>query len=390
MRKIQFFDTTLRDGEQTVGVNFSITEKVQIAKQLERWGVDVIEAGFPIASPNDFKCVEAISKNIKHAQVTGLARMTFKDIDACTAATKDAANKQIHVFIATSPVHREAKLHMTKEQVLHEIDEKVRYAKKFFDIVQFSPEDATRTEMDYLIQACQTAIDAGATVVNIADTVGYSNPEEFGHIFDELIAKIPNSNRVTFSAHCHNDLGMATANAMAAIKHGAGRVEGTINGIGERAGNTALEEVAAQMYVRKDYYQCENNINMAETKKISDMVSEFSEIAIPKNKAVIGPFSFSHESGIHQDGFLKNHATYEILTPETVGMHHSQMPLGKLSGSHAVMARLNQMGYKVTREDMRTIFPAFKAIADTVDLVSEKDLKNIMENKPCEMIKEAN
>lgn len=387
MRKIQFFDTTLRDGEQTVGVNFSIDEKVKIAKQLEKWGVDVIEAGFPIASPNDFKCVEAISKNIKHAQVTGLARMTFKDIDACTKATQAAANKQIHVFIATSPIHREAKLHMTKAQVLHEIDEKVRYAKQFFDIVQFSPEDATRTEMDFLIEACQTAIEAGATVVNIADTVGYSNPVEYGHIFETLIQSIPDAQRVTFSAHCHNDLGMATANAMAAIEHGANRVEGTINGIGERAGNTALEEVAAQLHVRKDYYQCDDNINLKETKKISDMICEYSQIPIPKNKAVIGPFSFSHESGIHQDGFLKDHATYEILTPETVGMHHSQMPLGKLSGSHAVMARLHQMGYDVSKDDMKTIFPQFKAIADQVDLVSDDDLKEIMEPA---MIKEAN
>lgn len=387
MRKIEFFDTTLRDGEQTVGVNFSIDEKVKIAKRLEKWGIDVIEAGFPIASPNDFKCVQAISENITQARVTGLARMTFKDIDACVKATQAAQHKQIHVFIATSAIHRQAKLHMSKAQVLHEIDEKVRYAKRFFDIVQFSPEDATRTELPYLIQTVQTAINAGATVINIADTVGYSNPVEFGHIFETLIQSIPNADNISFSAHCHNDLGMATANALAAIEHGANRVEGTINGIGERAGNTALEEVAAQLHVRQDYYQCSDNIDLKETKRLSDMVCAFSKIPIPKNKAVIGPFSFAHESGIHQDGFLKNHQTYEILTPETVGMHHSQMPLGKLSGSHAVMARLQQMGYTVTRQDMHTIFPKFKAVADQCALVSDEALRALMAPT---MIKEAN
>lgn len=388
MRKIEFFDTTLRDGEQTVGVNFSIDEKVEIAEQLENWGIDVIEAGFPIASPNDFKCVQAIAESIHHAQVTGLARMTFKDIDACTKATATADHKQIHVFIATSPIHRKAKLHMTKAQVLHEIDEKVRYAKASFDIVQFSPEDATRTEMPYLIEAVQTAIHAGATVINIADTVGYSNPVEFGQIFETLIQAIPESSNITFSAHCHNDLGMATANALAAIEHGANRVEGTINGIGERAGNTALEEVAAQLHVRKDYYQCSDRIDLAETKKISDLVCRYSQIPIPKNKAVIGPFSFSHESGIHQDGFLKNHQTYEILTPETVGMHHSQMPLGKLSGSHAVMARLQHLGYAVDRQEMKQIFPKFKAIADQCALVSDEALQEMM--NPTKIMKEAN
>ncbi|MFD1671966.1 2-isopropylmalate synthase [Agrilactobacillus yilanensis] len=387
MRKIEFFDTTLRDGEQTVGVNFSIDEKVKIAKQLETWGIDVIEAGFPIASPNDFKCVQAISRNIHHARITGLARMTFKDIDACVKATADADHKQIHVFIATSPIHREAKLHMTKAQVIHEIDEKVRYARQFFDIVQFSPEDATRTEMPFLIESVQTAINAGATVINVPDTVGYSNPIEFGRIIKTLIDAIPNSENISFSAHCHNDLGMATANAIAAIENGANRVEGTINGIGERAGNTALEEVAAQLHVRQDYYQCTDSIKLSETKKISDMVCEYSAIPIPKNKAVIGPFAFSHESGIHQDGFLKNHQTYEILTPETVGMHHSQMPLGKLSGSHAVMARLQQMGYDIDRADMKTIFPRFKAVADHCDLVSDDALREIMTPT---MIKEAN
>ncbi|WP_416353419.1 2-isopropylmalate synthase [Agrilactobacillus fermenti] len=383
MRKIAMFDTTLRDGEQTVGVNFSIAEKVKIAKQLQNWGVDVIEAGFPIASPNDFQSVQAISRALSTTRVTGLARMKQKDIDACIKATADSKNKQIHVFIATSPIHRSAKLHMSKAQVLHEIDEKVRYAKQYFDIVQFSPEDATRTEPGFLVQACQTAIDAGATVINIADTVGYSNPAEFGATFDNLIQHIQSPHKITYSAHCHNDLGMATANAMAAIEHGADRIEGTVNGIGERAGNTALEEVAAQIKVRQDYYQCATNIDMKQTKATSDMISEFAKIPVPKNKAVIGPFAFSHESGIHQDGYLKNHQTYEILTPESVGMKHTQIPLGKLSGSHAVHERLAQIGYTVTPEQMRIIFPKFKAFADQVALVSNDDLEQIMSS--CEM-----
>lgn len=233
MKKIQFFDTTLRDGEQTIGVNFSIEQKVTIAKQLEKWGVDVIEAGFPIASPEDFAACKAVSEAVTHTMITGLARCKKADIDACVQATKNARIKQIHVFIATSPIHREDKLHMTKEEVIASITEHVTYAKKFFDIVQFSPEDATRTELDFLAEAVQTAIDAGATVINIPDTVGYTNPAEFAHLFQYLRQHISNFDDITFSSHCHNDLGMATANTLAAIENGATRVEGTVNGIGE-------------------------------------------------------------------------------------------------------------------------------------------------------------
>lgn len=378
MKRVQFFDTTLRDGEQTIGVNFSITQKVQIAKQLEKWGVDVIEAGFPIASPEDFEAVAAVSKAVKHATITGLARAKNKDIDACVKATKDAAHKQVHVFIATSPIHRESKLHMSKDEVIQSIHDHVSYAKRFFDVVQFSPEDATRTEKPYLAKACQTAIEAGATIINIADTVGYSNPVEFGQLFDYLRENVPDFDKAVFSTHCHDDLGMATANALEAIKHGASRIEGTINGLGERAGNTALEEVAAAFYVRKDYFQVEDHINLKETKNTSDLISKFSEMDVPHNKAVVGKNAFSHESGIHQDGFLKNHATYEILTPQSVGVKRSALPLGKLSGSHAIMDKLNKMGYSVSRDDMKIIFPIFKNVADNEKLVSEEDLKDIM------------
>ncbi|WP_053084450.1 2-isopropylmalate synthase [Companilactobacillus ginsenosidimutans] len=375
---IQFFDTTLRDGEQTIGVNFSIDEKVAIAKQLENWGVDVIEAGFPVASKGDFEAVTAVAKAVKHARVTGLARARKGDIDACVKATSMATHKQIHVFIATSPIHREDKLNMTKEQVIDAITYSVDYAHKFFDIVEFSPEDATRTEPDFLVESIQAAIDAGATVINIPDTVGYTNPQEFEKLFKNLRNNIPMFDQITFSVHCHDDLGMAVANSLEAIKAGATRIEGTINGIGERAGNAALEEVAAAMYVRKDYYHAENNIDMAETKKTSDMISHCSEMAVPHNKAVVGANAFAHESGIHQDGMLKNPQTYEILTPAVVGANKTSLPLGKLSGSHAVMQKLQTMGYQVTRDDMKVIFPRFKNIADNTSIVSESELKNIM------------
>ena len=379
MKKIQFFDTTLRDGEQTIGVNFSIEQKVAIAKQLEKWGVDVIEAGFPIASPEDFAACKAVSEAVTHTMITGLARCKKADIDACVQATKNARIKQIHVFIATSPIHREDKLHMTKEEVIASITEHVTYAKKFFDIVQFSPEDATRTELDFLAEAVQTAIDAGATVINIPDTVGYTNPAEFAHLFQYLRQHISNFDDITFSSHCHNDLGMATANTLAAIENGATRVEGTVNGIGEHAGNVALEQVAANFYVRHDYYQCEDNIKLEYTKETSEMVSRFSDMAVANHQPVTGVNCFAIESGIHQDGFLKNPQTYEILTPETVGMPATALPLGKLSGSHAVMDKLNHIGYNVDRGDMRILFPRFKAIADQTKLVSDAELHEMMQ-----------
>ncbi|MBW1606153.1 2-isopropylmalate synthase [Lactobacillus sp. Sy-1] len=377
-KMIQIFDTSLRDGEQTIGVNFSIEQKIQIAKQLEKWGVDIIEAGFPVASPDDFKAVKAVAENVDHACVTGLARAKKADIDACVEATKNAKNKQIHVFIGTSPIHREYKLHMTKAENLAVIRKCVSYANQFFDKVQFSPEDATRTEPEYLVEAINVAIDAGATVINIADTVGYTNPIEFGRLFDYMRANVPRFDDVIFSVHCHDDLGMSVANAIAGVEHGASRIEGTVNGIGERAGNTALEEVAAAFMVRSDYYPYKTNINLKATKETADMISEFTRMPIPHNKAIIGQNAFSHESGIHQDGMLKNRNTYEILTPESVGMDATHIILGKLSGSHAVMQELQKMGYEVDREAMATIFPEFKRVADKQPIVNDHDLASIM------------
>lgn len=379
-KQIQFFDTTLRDGEQTIGVNFSIEQKVAIAKRLEAWGIDVIEAGFPAASQGDFDAVSAVANALTTTRVTGLARAKKSDIDACVASTSQAKHNQIHVFIATSPVHRESKLHMTKEQVIDSIYENVSYAHQFFDIVEFSPEDATRTEYDFLCEAINTAIDAGATVINIPDTVGYTNPVEFTKLFEYMQVHIPNFNDVTFSVHCHDDLGMAVANSLAAIEAGATRIEGTINGIGERAGNAALEEVAAALMVRHDFYDTTDNINLKETKETSDMISSYAKMAVPRNKAVVGDNAFAHESGIHQDGMLKNPNTYEILTPESVGAKGTSLPLGKLSGSHAVMVKLNEMGYHVDKAQIKHIFPAFKAIADEQPIVHEADLHKIMKN----------
>lgn len=379
-KMIQFFDTTLRDGEQTIGVNFSVAQKVAIAKQLERWGVDCIEAGFPIASTADFEAVQEVSKAVKHTTVTGLARARRGDIDACVSATKAARHRQVHVFIATSPIHREAKLHMTKAQVLATIDEMVRYARQFFEVVEFSPEDATRTEADFLATAIQTAIDAGATVINIPDTVGYTNPVEFGQLFDFLQQHVASFNEVTFSVHCHDDLGLAVANSLAAIAHGATRIEGTINGIGERAGNAALEEVAAALHVRHDYYQVDDHIQLSETWATSQLISQASEMPIPHNKAVIGANAFAHESGIHQDGMLKNPQTYEILTPASVGAPKTTLPLGKLSGSHAVMHKLQQLGYQIDAQQMSAVFAQFKRIAEQVDIVCDADLKTMMAN----------
>lgn len=374
MRKIQFFDTTLRDGEQTPGVNFNTKEKVQIALQLEKWGIDTIEAGFPIASQGDFEAVQAISRAAQKMTVAGLARCQKKDIDRAYEALKEAKHPQIHVFLATSPVHMEYKLKMTETEVLASIKEHVAYAKERFEKVQFSPEDATRTEKAFLLKAVQTAIDAGATIINIPDTVGYTNPTEYGALFAYLIGNIQAQEEIIFSSHCHDDLGMATANALAAIENGANRVEGTVNGIGERAGNTALEEVAVALHIRKYYYQATSGITLAETKHTSDIVARLSGVAVPRNKAVIGANAFAHESGIHQDGVLKNPETYEIITPQLVGVKNNALPLGKLSGRHAFVTKLGELGYQLSEEALKAAFKRFKDLADKKKQITDQDL----------------
>ncbi|HEL2505477.1 TPA: 2-isopropylmalate synthase [Streptococcus suis] len=378
MRVIEFLDTSLRDGEQTPGVHFSIKEKIAMAKQLEKWGISAIEAGFPAASPDSFEAVRQIAATVQTAAVSGLARSVKSDIDACYEALKDAKHPQIHVFIATSPIHREFKLQKSKEEILALITEHVSYARERFEIVEFSPEDATRTELDFLLQVVQTAVDAGATYINIPDTVGFTTPQAYGEIFRYLIANVQSDREIIFSPHCHNDLGMAVANTLAAIKNGAGRVEGTINGIGERAGNAALEEVAVALEIRHDFYGVTSPIVLKETINTAEMVSRFSRIAIPRNKAVVGGNAFSHESGIHQDGVLKNPLTYEIITPELVGVKKNSLPLGKLSGRHAFVEKLKELEVDVDEAAVPELFARFKTLADKKEKITDADIRALV------------
>lgn len=376
---IQIFDTTLRDGEQTPGVNFTFDERLKIAKQLEKWGVDIIEAGFPASSTGSFKSVESIAETLTTTAVCGLARCVKNDIDKVYEATKKAVKPRIHVFIATSPIHRDSKLMMSQEEVLAAIKEHVSYAKQYFDVVQFSPEDATRTELPFLIECVQTAVNAGASVINIPDTVGYTYPTEYGNIFKTLKENITTDHEVIYSAHCHDDLVLAVANSMAAIENGALRIEGTLNGIGERAGNTALEEVALGLYVRQDHYNNQTKLNLKETKQTSELIARFAGIRVPRNKAIVGQNAFSHESGIHQDGVLKNPETYEIMTPQMVGVKTTEMPLGKLSGKHAFAEKLIALGYEINPEDQKTLFKQFKTVADKKKTVTDRDIHALIQ-----------
>lgn len=379
MEKITFYDTTMRDGEQTIGVNFSIEDKVQIAKALENYGISAIEAGFPAASDQDYEGVQQVSLAVKNASVVGLARMVRKDIDAVIKSTQSAQHPMIHIFIATSPIHREYKLHMTKKEIINTVIEEVTYTKQFMNEIVFSPEDATRTEYHFLAEIIQVAIDCGATMINLPDTVGYTTPEEYGEMFDYLKSHVKNFDQVRWSTHTHNDLGMATANALAGIAHGATEIQGTINGIGERAGNVDIIEAAAAIHVRKQKFDKQTMISLKQSKKISDMVSSKTNMPIADNKPVTGRNAFAHESGIHQDGYLKRPETYEILSPESVGATAS-LPLGKLSGSHAIMVKLSEMGYSISRDDMAYILPIFKKIAEKTKIVSDDEIKKMMQN----------
>jgi len=376
--KVTFYDTTMRDGEQTIGVNFSVEEKIAIAKGLDDYGVSAIEAGFPAASQKDFEAVKSIAEVVNKAKVVGLARLVRNDINAVIEATKGAKHPMIHVFIATSPIHREFKLHLTKEEILDKIKADVTFTKQHIQDIVFSPEDATRTEPDFLVASVQAAIDAGATMINIPDTVGYDTPEEYGEVFENLRRNIVGFDTVGWSTHTHNDLGMATANALAGIAHGATEIQGTINGIGERAGNVDMIEAAAAIYVRHEKFNVETDIVLSHSKAISDIVARATQMPVASNKPIMGRNAFAHESGIHQDGYLKNPETYEILKPGMVGATAS-LPLGKLSGSHAVMSKLNSLGYDVTRDDMKNIFPIFKSVAEESNLVTNEQLKIIMQ-----------
>lgn len=380
MRTIEIFDTTLRDGEQSPGVNISTNEKVEIALQLEKLGVTRIEAGFAAASPGDQKSVAEVAKRVKNATIVSLARAVKDDMDKAYEALRNAENASLHVFLATSPIHREFKLNMSKEQVLQRAVEAVTYAKKYFKEVQFSAEDAARTELDFLKQVVEAVIKAGATTVNIPDTVGYMTPIEYGNIFREL-KQVPGADMIRLSCHCHDDLGMAVANSLAAIEGGATQVEGTINGIGERAGNAALEEVALALETRKDYYQATTKMNLKEIARTSQLVSRLTGMIVPGNKAVVGANAFAHESGIHQDGVLKNVTTYEIIRPESVGFKSNKLVLGKHSGRHAFKEKLIELGYHLEQEEVNAAFAAFKVLCDKKKEITDDDILALVDTK---------
>lgn len=375
MRKIKVFDTTLRDGEQSPGCSMNLPEKLQMARQLDALGVDIIEAGFAIASPEDFKSVEAIAKVVEHAKVASLARCTRKDIEAAWNAVKGAKYPRIHIFLATSDIHMEYKLKMTREQVLASITEHVAFAKSFCEDVEWSAEDASRSDRDFLCRCCEAAIQAGATVLNIPDTVGYSTPWEMFELISYLRKNTPGIDAVEISAHCHNDLGMGVANSLACLQAGASQVECTVNGIGERAGNASLEELAMAIKTRGEYFQMETGINTQQIYKSSKLLSAITGVPIAPSKSIVGANAFAHESGIHQHGVLANALTYEIMRPEDVGISQNNMVLGKHSGKHALRDRLAKLGFEVTKEQLDEMFIRFKALADKKKTLTDHDIE---------------
>jgi 2-isopropylmalate synthase len=377
--RVKIFDTTLRDGEQALAASLSLEHKLRIAKQLERLGVDVIEAGFPVSSPGDFRSVKTIADTITNSTVCGLSRAVKKDIEVCGEALKGARRGRIHTFVGTSPIHIHKKLKKTEEQVLELAREHVRFARQFCDDVEFSAEDACRTEPDFLCRIVEVAIDAGAATVNIPDTVGYVVPELYGDIMDMLFNRVPNIDKAVVSVHCHNDLGMATANSITAVKHGARQVECAMNGIGERAGNCALEEVVMCINTRKDYLPYACNVVTEEIMATSRIVRELCNMPVQPNKAIVGSSAFAHSSGIHQDGILKAQNTYEIMTPQSIGLKENIMNLTSRSGKHMVKNRLHELGYTDEDYDIEEFYARFIDLADKKGTVYDDDLIVMME-----------
>jgi len=387
--KLVIFDTTLRDGEQSPGATLNIEEKLEIARQLSRLGVDVCEAGFPIASPGDFEAVRRIAEEVgpltesrKSGQpmvIAGLARANEQDIDRAYDAVKLAPRHRIHTFLATSDIHLKYKLKIDREECIEQVIKAVTYAKSKCDDVEFSPEDAGRSDPEFLTVVLGEAIKAGATTLNIPDTVGYTTPEEFGWLIKYLIENTPGADKVVWSTHCHNDLGLATANTLAGVANGARQVEVTLNGIGERAGNTSLEEIVMAIHTRPQNFAVETDLDTTQIVRTSRMVSAYTGMAIQPNKAIVGANAFAHEAGIHQDGMLKHHTTYEIMRPETVGLGASALVLGKHSGRHAFRKRLEELGYSdLTKAEINQAFDRFKRIADKKKLVTDADLEAII------------
>ncbi len=376
-KRIQIFDTTLRDGEQAPGFSMNLEEKVRMAGQLELLGPDVIEAGFPISSESDFRAVREIAKNIKSCTIAGLSRAIKGDIDRAWEAVQYAEKPRIHTFIATSDIHMEHKLKMSREQVLDNAVKAVAYASELSPEVEFSAEDATRTDINFLCQIVEAAIDAGAKVINIPDTVGYSMPWEFEHIIRTLRERVPNINKAILSVHCHDDLGMGVANSLMAIRAGAQQIECTVNGIGERAGNAALEEIAMAVQTRSAEFEVETGINATEIYPTSQLLCEITGMNVQVNKAIVGRNAFAHEAGIHQDGVLKNPLTYEIMTPQSVGLSSNNIVLGKHSGRRALSSRLEKLGYTFSKEEMDDVYEAFITIADKKKVVEDEDLHGL-------------
>jgi 2-isopropylmalate synthase len=378
IKRITVLDTTLRDGEQAPGCSMNSQEKLEVARRLEKLGVDVIEAGFPISSPGDLESVKAIAGIIKDSAVAGLCRSREKDIDAAREALIGAASPRIHIFLATSPIHMEYKLKMTAGEVVEQAVSSVKYAKRFFDDVEFSAEDASRSDPEFLCRVFGAAIKAGATTVNIPDTVGYAMPAEFGELVRHVKACTPGAEKAKFSVHVHNDLGLAVANSLAAIEAGADQVECTINGIGERAGNASLEEIVMALRVRRDYLRADTRVDTTHIYSISRLVSQVTGVKVPPNKAVVGENAFAHESGIHQHGVIANRETYEIMTPESVGISKNQMILGKHSGRHAFEDRLKFLGFTVDGETLEKVFVEFKELADKKKTVNDRDIEALI------------
>jgi 2-isopropylmalate synthase len=378
MRTVRIFDTTLRDGEQSPGASMNVEEKLQVARQLVKLGVDIIEAGFPIASVGDFEAVKMIASEIKGATIAGLARTKFEDIDRAAEAIRPAESGRIHTFIATSDIHLQHKLRMSREAVLEAAVNAVQRARQHTDNVEFSAEDATRSDRDFLARVTEAVIKAGAGTVNIPDTVGYTVPEEFEELVRHLMNTVPNIDKAVISVHCHNDLGLGVANSLAAVLAGAGQVECTINGIGERAGNASMEEIVMALKTRPRFFNADTGIRTQEIYKTSRLVSKITGIVVQPNKAIVGANAFAHEAGIHQDGFLKERSTYEIMQPEDVGIPQSKLVLGKHSGRHAFKMRLHDLGYELGEPDLNAAFEKFKHLADQKKYIFDEDIETLV------------
>ena len=378
MDRVIIFDTTLRDGEQAAGGTLNVQEKLEIARQLERLGVDVIEAGFPISSPGDFEAVRLIAREIHTPKICALARAHPDDIDRAWEAVKEAKHRRIHVFLSASDVHLLYQLRKSRQEILEMSRSMVARAKSYTDDVEFSPMDASRTEPEYIYQILEAVIDAGATTVNIPDTVGYAIPDEFGGLIGGIFQNVPNINRAVVSVHCHNDLGLAVAHSLESLRRGARQVECTINGIGERAGNASLEEIVMAVKTRKDFFALTTGVDTTQIYRASRLVSELTGFPVQPNKAIVGANAFRHESGIHQDGVIKRAITYEIMDPRTVGIPASSLVLGKLSGRHAFKERLSELGYSLSEQDFDRAFSAFKELAEKKKEITDRDIESLV------------